>query len=303
MYHQFIRKSLVIAALLITGVDVGLFAQTVDKSSGSFTFAFMTDIHLTPTRNAVAGFRQAIDSVNALKPDFVITGGDLIMDALEQKYHRADSLYRLYAESVKQFNMPVHNTLGNHEIFGIITKSAVNPNHPEYGEKMFEKRLGPSYYTFEHRGWKFFILNSVEDSRKNGYLGWIDEEQMDWIRKELKHTSETVPLAISTHIPLLTASTQYYEGSTKASDSGTVVANARKVLDLFRDHNLKLVLQGHLHLVEDIYIDGIHFITGGAVSAGWWGGPYLGCEEGFMLLNVRGEDISWKYVDYGWKAR
>lgn len=290
-------------ALLILFIHAGLFAQTAGNQPGKFSFAFMTDIHLTPTRNAVAGFRQAIDSVNALKPDFVITGGDLIMDALEQNYVQADSLYRLYAGSLERFDMPVHNTLGNHEIFGIITKGAVDPGHPEYGEKMFEKRLGKSYYAFEHKGWKFFILNSVEDSKKNGYIGWIDAEQVDWIRKELKHTGAAVPLVISTHIPLLTASTQYYEGSTKASDSGTVVVNARKVLDLFRDHNLKLVLQGHLHLVEDIYIDGIHFITGGAVSAAWWGGPYRGCEEGFVWVNADGEEISWRYVDYGWKAR
>ena len=95
---------------------------------------------------------------------------------------------------------------------------------------------------------------------------------------------------------------QKYSGSTAANDSGLVVVNSKEVLDLFKGYNLKLVLQGHLHTVEDIYIDGIHFITAGAVSARWWTGPNMGFEEGFMLINVKGEDFDWKYVDYGWEV-
>ena len=61
----------------------------------------MTDIHIQPEENAVAGFTQALDSVNKLNPDFILTGGDLIMDALGQSYGRADSLYNLYMEVIK----------------------------------------------------------------------------------------------------------------------------------------------------------------------------------------------------------
>lgn len=43
-------------------------------------------------------------------------------------------------------------------------------------------------------------------------------------------------------------------------------------------------------------------ITGGAVSAAWWEGPYLGTEEGFVLVNVKGDSVSWEYLDYKWKV-
>ena len=59
-------------------------------------------------------------------------------------------LYKLYLETEEKFNMPVYNTLGNHEIFGIYKESGVSSDHPEYGEKMFEKRIGESYYSFDH---------------------------------------------------------------------------------------------------------------------------------------------------------
>ena len=79
------------------------------KDQDAFSFAFLTDIHLQPERNAGQGFRQAIDTVNKLDPDFVITGGDQIMDALGQTESRADSLYDMYIELSGLFTMPVYN--------------------------------------------------------------------------------------------------------------------------------------------------------------------------------------------------
>lgn len=279
------------------------YPQTTDDSPNSFCFIFATDIHVQHERNAAKGFSQAIDSINNLQPAFVITGGDLVFDVLGQKYERADSLYNLYLEMLQQFQMPVYNTIGNHEIYGIYKKSGADSLHPEYGEKMFEKRLGKSYYSFEHGGWKFMILNSIEDTKKNKYIGLIDDNQIEWIKDELSKTDSSMPIAVSTHIPFITAFMQKYSGSTAANDSGLVVVNSKEVLDLFKGYNLKLVLQGHLHIVEDIFIDGIHFITSGAVSAKWWTGPNMGFEEGFMFFNVNGEDFTWKYVDYGWQIK
>jgi len=269
----------------------------------SFSFVFMTDIHLTYERNAVPGFKKAIEEANRLKPAFVITGGDLVMDALGQRYTFADSLYNLYIETAKGINAPVYNTMGNHELYGIYKRSGADPLHPEYGEKMFEKRLGRSYYTFDHKGWKFFILNSVEDTGKDSYIGLIDSVQMDWIKEELQKTDTITPIIIVTHIPFITVNSQIYRYSTASNDSGLVVVNSREVLNQFSRHNLKLVLQGHLHMVEDIYIDGIRFITGGAISGNWWRGPYRGDEEGFLLITVKGNDFNWKFIDYGWEVK
>jgi len=268
-----------------------------------FSFAFITDIHLQPENNAVEGFLEAIDTINDLNPDFVVTGGDLIMDALGQRHGRADSLYTLYQETVKALKMPVYNAMGNHEIYGIYNRSGADPENPDYGEKMFENRIGKSYYSFDHKRWKFIVLNSIEDTGKDSYIGWIDNDQIEWIKDELQKTNPSMPLAIITHIPFITASTQKYQGATLPNDSSTVISNGKEVLDLFAGHNLKLVLQGHLHLVEDIFIDGIHFITGGAICAAWWRGPYRGDEEGFVLVKVKGSEFDWEFVDYKWEVK
>jgi len=282
--------------------NVGMETEVTDPDD-SFTFAFLTDIHVQPERNAIAGFRSALDKVNELGPDFVITGGDMIMDALGVSYERSDSLYDIYTGMIGRLNMPVYNTIGNHEIYGWYERSGADPDHPEFGKKMFEKRIGKRYQAMEYKGWKFFILDSVEDNGEGGYKGGVDKEQLRWIEEELSETDTNQPLAISAHIPLMTVGAQVFESATEPNSPGIVVTNSKEVLKLFEDHNLKLVLQGHLHYLEDIYVFRTHFITAGAVSGRWWRGPNLETEEGFLMVEVNGGDFEWEYVDYGWEVQ
>jgi len=262
----------------------------------------MTDIHIQREKNAISGFRKAIAKVNELNPDFVITGGDLIMDALGQTYGRADSLYYIFTTMQKEFKMPVYNTMGNHEHYGWYASSGADTNHPEYGKQMFEKRIGPRYQRIDRKGWVFLILDSVVKDGKGGYEGGIDTEQIEWMKAQLADIDPKTPIVISLHIPLLTTEAQILRGATAANEPGEVVVNSKEVIDLFKNHNLELVLQGHLHYYETLFVFGTSYITGGAVSGAWWEGPYLGTEEGFVLIKVKGEEVSWEYIDYGWKA-
>ncbi len=65
---------------------------------------------------------------------------------------------------------------------------------------------------------------------------------------------------------------------------------------------MKLVLQGHLHFLEDINYNGIHYITGGAISSSWWKGSRYGMEEGFIKIDISGEEFEWEYIDFGWEV-
>lgn len=292
-----------ITIIIVSGMLFSCDSAAVNvEEKDAFCFIFMTDIHLQPEKEATQGFLQAIDTVNKINPDFVLTGGDLVMDVLDEKYSRADSLYNLYNQTIKNFKMPVYNTIGNHELFGIYHESGVDTTHPEYRYKMYEKRIGKTYYSFDHQNWHFMVLNSVEDTREDRYIGMIDELQMEWIRKDLEKIDKNTPIAISTHIPFLTTFLQALEGPLTQNGPNLVVNNSKEVLELFEGYKLKLVLQGHTHIVEDIFINDIHFLTGGAVSARWWSGPNRGMEEGFMLIHVEGEDFEWEYIDYGWKV-
>ncbi len=273
------------------------------KTAGpEFTFAFLTDIHVQPERHSEEGFKKAIDKVNELNPDFVVTGGDLIMDALGQNYSRADSLYNIYDSLQQFFTMPVYNTMGNHEVFGLYEKSGVSPDHKEYGKNLFEHRFGKRYYSFDKDNWHFMILDVIGFTPERRYIGKVDSVQMEWIKKDLADVDSTKNIIVSIHIPLVTTFLQHYYNPLEPNTEGVIVTNANEVLELFNGKNLKLVLQGHTHILEDVFIDGIHFVTGGSVAARWWTGSNLGTEEGFLFLKVWKDHFTWEYIDYGWEV-
>ena len=271
----------------------------------TFSFAFMTDIHLQPERGAAIAFQWAIREVNRRDPDFVITGGDMVMDVLNQSYGRADSLYRMYEDLSKKFRMPVYHTMGNHEVYGWQRLEHGIEEHPEFGKGMFEKRLGPRYYSFDHKGWHFLVLDAVFLEERGIYSGKIDEEQLRWIIQDLDKLDSQTPIAISVHFPFISSAFQLTMGPKAKVPEGLLIENSREILALFSDYNLRLVLQGHLHFLEGIYVqDQVHFITGGAVCGSWWdNGPESKPEEGFVMVHVRGGDLSWEYIDFGWTPR
>ncbi len=304
MRKKIFRPGCILAFCVL--LSVSCTSKQTEQSSDEtpdFTFAFLTDIHVEFEKNADKGFQAAIKHVNGLDPDFVVMGGDLIADALGQTEEIATSYYELYIQLREGFKCPVYDALGNHEEFGIYTKSGISRDHELYGDKMYEKFIRSRYYAFNEKGWRFYILDPVEETWDRQYVGGVDSVQLDWIRKDLETIDPKTPIVITTHIPLLTSFSQIRAGALAQNSRGLVVENSKVVLDAFKDHNLKLVLQGHLHILEEAYINDITFITGGAVSAMWWDGPKDGMEEGYVLLKVKGEEIDWEYVDYGWEVK
>jgi 3',5'-cyclic AMP phosphodiesterase CpdA len=275
-----------------------------NNTEASFRFVFMTDIHVQPELKGDEGFKQAINKVNQLKPDFVITGGDLVFDALGQSYERAEQLYNMYIDVCNEFNMPIYNTMGNHEVFGLYEKSGINPNHKEYGKKMYKKRTGykNSYYSFDHKGWHFMILDDIGFTEDRKYIAEIDSAQLEWIKEDLKQIRMKTPIVISVHIPFISVGEQMRSGGTAALSPGIALANSHEILRLFEGYNLQLVLQGHLHIVEEIIYNDVHFITAGAVSGRWWKGLRYGFPEGFAVINVKENDFTWEYETFGWKT-
>lgn len=81
----------------------------------------------------------------------------------------------------------------------------------------------------------------------------------------------------------------------------TVVNNGTKVVKLLSGYNVKLILQGHLHIVEEIKYKKTSTITGGMLSGAKWETPsYLGHSNGFVVVDVKGNKFSWEYDTYEW---
>jgi len=271
-----------------------------------FRFVFISDVHYTGERGAPQGLAQAIQLINTLnpRPDFVISGGDGIMDALEASEGAADSAYTAFLAALDALEMPVYHTIGNHEYFGVYESSGISPEHPRYGNVMFTERTGYArpYHAFTHRGWLFIMLNSIAVTADRGYTGHIDSTQLSWLQATLSKHGTEKPVVIASHMPFYSIAAQMVNGPMTANEAWAVVGNAPEVMAVLAPYNCRLVLQGHLHIQESMRWKETEFITGGAVCAAWWTGPNMGFEEGFVVVDVKENDYSWEYIDYGWEA-
>jgi Icc protein len=272
------------------------------SAADDFSFVHFTDIHIQPELHAGEGARRCIAKINALKPDFAICGGDLVYDACAVTQPRAKQVFDLYAQTVRPLDMPVHTIIGNHDVYGISTSGGVPPSDPMYGKRMFEDRIGPLYSSFDYKGWHFVLLDSI----KNGipgkeFIGFVEEQQIAWLKADLARMKAGSKLAVVTHIPLASSVLQLVPDPWKTAEI-YLVTNAQDVLNVLWPYKPQLVLQGHTHIRETVTYNGCKFITSGAVCGNWWKGPRDGHPEGFAMLTVRGDDVEWRYETYGFIA-
>ncbi len=81
-----------------------------------FTFAYLPDLHLRPDSAVIEKFERLSLKLNALQPDFVLTGGDMIYTAKNVNDKKASLLFDLMDRELKLLNMPIYLTMGNHEV-------------------------------------------------------------------------------------------------------------------------------------------------------------------------------------------
>ena len=277
--------------------------------AGSFTFLHYTDIHVEPELHAAQGFSKAVDSMKRAAPDaaFALCGGDLVFDANAVSYSRAALLYDLYQEQEERLGLPVRHCLGNHDIFGLDpVKSGTTAGDPHVGKALFKQRTGlaKTYYSFDHGGWHFAVLDTVQITPDSSWRGFVDDAQMAWLAADLEKAGKATPTVLLVHMPLLCAITQYTKGTTEPTPDKLIVANGLAVHELIRPYNVRAVMQGHTHVVEEIAYLGTRYISAGAICGDWWKGWRLGVHpEGFTVCTAHANgDFDWRYVPYGWVA-
>jgi Icc protein len=295
-----------LALLGATGVSAAvtppLFAAATAPHE-PFTFLFFTDAHLQSELNGVIGTHMAFKKGRTIKADFAINGGDHVFDALGVPTQRATSLFDLYSKTEQDLGLKLYHTIGNHDVCGIYPASGVAEDDPLYGKKLFEQRFGKLYYSFNHKGHHFIVLDSIGITADRAYEGRIDAAQMQWLKADLASVPAATPIIVSVHIPLVTAFLSYVpEMPVAPAHHGFSVANSNEVIDLFAGRNVIGVLQGHTHINESIVWKGVPYITSGAVCGNWWHGTRLGTPEGFTVVTVANGKLTTRYETYGFKT-
>lgn len=288
--------------------------EAVEPPKGkAFRVAHLTDMHVQPERNAGEGFAQALRSLDKLnpKPDLLITGGDHVFDAMAQTPERCKVVWDLYQKVLMDnTSLPVRPVLGNHDVAGWNDPKKFAKDLPGFGKVMTLERLGldKPYYSFDAGGWHFCMLDSVA-LVDPGYRGRFDPEQMEWLKADLEKTGKDTPVCFVSHIPVLSVGIFFFDN--KIEDKNRLISNAllhcdtADVMKLIKPYrNVKLLMSGHLHLVDRCDYDGRTYLCNGAVSGAWWKGPHQQFAEGYGIVDFYPDgSFENQYATYGWKAQ
>ena len=283
-------------------------------SPGKLRLIFFTDTHTQPELSAVTGTAQAFARIKALKPDLCIQGGDHAFDIAATPRDRSLMLLDLYQHTEHALDgIPIHHVLGNHDVFGRDPASGILTTDPFYGKKAFEQRFnGKTYRSFDRAGYHFILLDSIQITPNREFDAFIDPDQLTWLQADLAALPQGTPILIACHVPIVSAVQLYSPPDDKVAQAASFQAMTHlhnltlgdpfPLLELFRNHNILAVLQGHTHINEVVTWEGIPFLTSGAVSGNWWRGSRWGTPEGFTVLELSGGKAHWHYETYGWQA-
>jgi 3',5'-cyclic-AMP phosphodiesterase len=299
------------AGLLASGISLPSFIKANPKSitpQRVLRVAHITDVHIQSFIGAAKGFEKCLHHIQnqSIKPDFIINSGDCIMDAHGRKEGHVQKQWKLFNEVLKTENsLPIFHSVGNHDIC-CEGESATNF---EDGKKwaMDEMGMNQRFYSFDKKDWHFVMLDSVQ-KKKDGswYTANLDETQFDWLKNDLRQTSDNKPTMVISHIPILAACV-FFDGNNMKEQEGRwevpgswMHTDSKKISELFDDYkNVKLAVSGHIHLTDKVDYNDVTYCCNGAVSGRWWSGKYQHTKAGYAIIDLYDNgSFTNQYVNY-----
>jgi 3',5'-cyclic AMP phosphodiesterase CpdA len=240
-------------------------------SDKNFMFAYISDAHIQHiagtqfVRNWDRGLIRAVAETNLLqpKPDFVVFGGDLAQLGTKPELDHG-------AEMLSKLDLKTYCVMGEHDYYLDLG---------EYWSELF----GPQYYSWDHKGVHFIVLNSILTYDKwtherwpsaeqrmlemagldnpNGSPFMVGEKQRQWLAKDLDKVDKKTPIVLFSHSPIQ----KIYKGWNFWTE------DAEDVQALLKPYDDATVVYGHVHQIQYNQIENISFH---AVMATAWPWPY-----------------------------
>ncbi len=204
-----------------------------------------------PVRFAVIGdrtgsaqpgiYEEIVAEIELLKPDFVITVGDMIEGPSDDTIE-INRRWKEYKSLIGTLSMPIYFTPGNNDIWDNLSL-------------LFYKRYASKpYYSFDVKGVHFISLdvsryyNSTE----------IPQEQINWLVNDLKKNKKAAYTIVFYHKP-------FWADEIAAGKPDTLHT-------IFKNYGVDAVFNGHVHSYFSGKIDGILYTdvstSGGAGDVG-----------------------------------
>lgn len=305
------RKSFLQAsAAIIGGTLLPSWSTDSEPRKKAIRFAHLTDIHVKPGAIPETGMAKALQHAQQQKAvDFIINGGDSIMDSLEADKARTQQQWDLFHSILKKENsLPIYHAIGNHDVWGWFIKENKPDNDRLYGKVWVVEtlQLPNRYYSFTKDKWHFIVLDSTQLNPAGGYIGRLDPDQLEWLQQELKNTPTDQFICIVSHIPVLSICAGLFFDKTETNGDLKIQRNLMHsdfltLKKIFLQYpNIRACISGHIHLQDEVDYLGIKYYCNGAVSGNWWKGSFQEFAPAYAIMELYPDGSSARrIVTYG----
>lgn len=193
-----------------------------------FHFAQISDSHIGFSKDAnkdvVGTLQAAVDRLNALPspPDFVIHTGDISHLSKPDEFDTVDQMLKT-VKTGRVYYVP-----GEHDV--------LNDDGKQYLARYGKDTHGEGWFSFDHKGVHFIGLVNVLDLKAGG-LGQLGQDQLAWLKGDVKALESSTPIVVFAHIPLWSV---YPEWGWGTDDGAQALASLKRFGSV-------TVLNGHIH--------------------------------------------------------
>ncbi|MFT7670069.1 MAG: hypothetical protein ACI8X5_002776 [Planctomycetota bacterium] len=250
------------------------------EEDDSFIFAVFGDRTGGPS-DGVKILAQAVEDVNLIDPDLVMTVGDLV-----QGYNQTEGWQKQADEFtgiMQKLTSPWYPVAGNHDVYW---RGEGRPETEH--DANYERHFGPLWYAFRHKDCWFVVLYTDEGNPTTGKKDFhkpaeqrMSPAQLAFLDKTLERTKDARHVFVFLHHPR-------WHGGQYGDDWEQVHQR------LATAGNVTAVFAGHIHhMVYDGVRDGIEYFTLATVGGSQ---PGIAAEAGYLhhwnLVTVRDGKIA-----------
>ncbi|NUN63309.1 metallophosphoesterase [Pseudanabaena biceps] len=237
-----------------------------------FKFAIASDLHIALPRTiwhhparfhlveySIPTFEEVLSQLATLDLDFLLLSGDLTQ-------HGEPENHQWLSQRLAQLPYPVYVIAGNHDVPRVETFDQFTPHYTQFGFKDGIQEPLKLYYECEVLpNVRLIGLNSNQFDQDDQQIGWMDEEQLDWLESVLSRQDYALNLVTIHHNVL----EHMHDQSRNALGRRYMLGNPERLCEILQQANVKLVFTGHLHVQDIAYSDRYDFYditTGSLVS-------------------------------------
>jgi 3',5'-cyclic AMP phosphodiesterase CpdA len=219
-------------------------------------------------------YARAIQAARALRPDFVVMGGDMVDDPASDEQRRA------LMEISAGLDVPMHWVPGNHDA----ADDTVVPTPDSL--RRYREHFGPDHYSFEHGGVTFVVTDTVVWQHPEK----VDEEygtQVQALTASLEVARAAGrPIVVFGHHPPFTRTPD------EPDDYWNIpLARRRGILDTLGRSGVRAFFCGHWHRNGGGWFGGVEVVVTGPV-----GYPLGADPSGFRVVDVDEDGIRHRYL-------